>query len=742
MIRKSVFALSALIVATTLGAIGYWMLFSSFAPWDDEGYILLSAREHFARGALYDRTYSQYGPAFYGVMDAFQCALGAPVDHTSARFLTLAFWLGASGLSASLVWRGTASRSLSLFTLPATFLYLYFIIDEPFHPGSSIFFLLAASLAVITRQLAAGKIAAAAAVAGGTAAFLFLTKINVGALYLSAVTGWAILHAPSKPKRGIVGPAVAGLFILLAGALMYVLLNQSWVQIYLAVFSGGALALVITMKSEPLVERREAGCFLAAGLAVGAPLLTFIWLRGTSWAHLLDGVLLGPLDHASHYSYPVDWRPGTLLVTGLSLTLAIAHPWICRRFSNESGDRLIVFLRLVLMAALLTGFAVLMNLRAVGAIFSYVAPLIWIWVIPLTTVRLPPSAHTSRGLLATILLLQYLQAYPVGGSQESWGTFLFIPLAALGMGEVRLWLACRHSADGPLIARWSVIRVAIMIVVIAKVGFTAVVTQRKYAAGSALNLPGATRLHLPESQAASYRILALNAAVHADTLFSLPGLFSFNLWTDLPTPTPKNTTIWFSLLDTEEQKDIIRVLAQTPRACLIVHHGLIAQMQANPLPLEGELWDYIHQNFRTTFQSDSLAFWVHKGRAIAPFNVATVSHRTQPDPTRHLADTQLEFCLVHDGTPIAAIEMRTGLPHQPATYTLNATNAEASISAITSSGQMLAAPVKVDWPLRRSGLLRVFIRFDANDRNLLPDSTLLYLKNQQGEKLGEIKIGQ
>jgi hypothetical protein len=59
MIRKSVFALSALIVATTLGAIGYWMLFSSFAPWDDEGYILLSAREHFARGALYDRTYSQ-----------------------------------------------------------------------------------------------------------------------------------------------------------------------------------------------------------------------------------------------------------------------------------------------------------------------------------------------------------------------------------------------------------------------------------------------------------------------------------------------------------------------------------------------------------------------------------------------------------------------------------------------------------------------------------------------------------
>lgn len=86
--------------------------------------------------------------------------------------------------------------------------------------------------------------------------------------------------------------------------------------------------------------------------------------------------------------------------------------------------------------------------------------------------------------------------------------------------------------------------------------------------------------------------------------------------------------------------------------------------------------------------------------------------------------------------------MRTGLPHQPATYTLNATNAEASISAITSSGQMLAAPVKVDWPLRRSGLLRVFIRFDANDRNLLPDSTLLYLKNQRGEKLGEIKIGQ
>ena len=91
----------------------------------------------------------------------------------------------------------------------------------------------------------------------------------------------------------------------------------------------------------------------------------------------------------------------------------------------------------IMVLALLTAIALLMNFRVVGAVFSFVAPLIWTWVMPLHGAQSSRPTQACRGLLATLLLLQYLHAYPVGGSQESWGTFLFIPLAALGLGEVR-----------------------------------------------------------------------------------------------------------------------------------------------------------------------------------------------------------------------------------------------------------------------------------------------------------------
>src|SRR4051812_7693943 len=156
MLRRPGTALAFLIVTAGLGALGFWLLFSNFATYDDEGYILLSAREYLAHGRLYDGVYSQYGPAFYVFTEIVQRIAG-PVDHTLARLLTLAFWLGAAGSCAALVLRQTDSRRLALFTLSATFLYLYFLPDEPFHPGGLIVFVLALSLWLQDRAIEAGR---------------------------------------------------------------------------------------------------------------------------------------------------------------------------------------------------------------------------------------------------------------------------------------------------------------------------------------------------------------------------------------------------------------------------------------------------------------------------------------------------------------------------------------------------------------------------------------------------------
>ena len=743
MIKKIGFPPAAAFLVTILAATGYWMLFSSFAVYDDEGYILLSARDYFVQGHLYETVYSQYGPAFYALWDVLQHLANAPADHNWARLTTLAFWIGTAGAGAVMVWRQTNSRSLSLFTLAATFLFLYFITDEPFHPGSLICFVLGASVCVTARLISSRRLSTAAAVAGSTGAFLLLTKINVGVFYLAAVVGWAGVYSISARIRRLSGPGVVAGFCVLAVALMHTLVKEAWVQIYLVLFACGTLSLAVALKGEALLARKQIGSFLVACVALGLAIPAFIWLRGTSLAGLFEGVVLGPLRHPGNYSYPVDWRPGSLPVAVLSVVLAVSYPWVCRRFSKEAGDRLIVSLRMIAGAALLVGFALLINFRAVGAIFSFVAPLVWIWVVPLSKAPLTPEARAGRGLLALILLLQYLHAYPVGGSQESWGVFLFVPLVALGLGDVRRWLALRSGeARTAAFRSWPVIASLVMIVLIAKVGWTAQAAYRHYAAGSPLKLPGAARLHLPDIQAASYRIFTLNAVVHGDMLFSLPGMFSFNVWTGLPTPTDKNTTLWFSLLNATEQQEIIDALENKPRAVLIVQESLLELMQANNLPMRGPLWDYIHRNFNAAFRSNGFAFWVHNGRSVSPFNLATVSIRRSPDSAGQIHDTLLSFNLVHDGAPIAAIAVRSGDDGRENPLVLDGKNSLVTVTPINTAGQSMGQPAPATWPLTHKGLIRVDVYSDLDSHSFSPSDTLLRLRGPHSENLGEMMIAQ
>jgi hypothetical protein len=740
MIRKTGFVLAAASLLVGLAAIGYWMLFSNLALYDDEGYILISAREYFAHGGLYEFVYSQYGPAFFVLADGFQHLTGSPLDHTSARLLTLGLWLGAAGCCAALVQRQTASRALAGFTLTATFLYLYFITDEPFHPGSLIIFVLALSVWVITELIDRGRLAGAVAVAGGTGALLVLTKINVGVFYIAGLGAWAVLQTVAPRVRRTAGILVVVTLVLLAGALMHTLWRESWVQVYLVLFATGALTLVMALRPAALLKARHAALFIAVGASTALLILSAVWLRGTSFAGLVDGVLLGPLRHPGNYSYPVDWRPGSLALAGVSLLLAVAHPWIRRRFSEDAADRMVIVLRWVQAAALLAGIALLMDFRAVGAIFSYVAPLIWIWVVPLHGAPNPRPTQACRGLLAFVLLLQYLHAYPIGGSQESWATFLFMPLVALGLGEIRTWSPVRPAGSTVSPRRWTVLVSVILSGCILKAGWTAVTVHQRYAARSDLGLPGAEKLHLPESLASAYRLLALNAAVHADQLFSLPGMFSFNLWTDLPTPTRKNTTLWFTLLNDGEQSAIIRSIERSSRPCLIVQESLVQLMQAGNVPIRGILCDYLQRHFTTAFRTEGFAFLVRNGRTIAPLGLAQLTERATPTSAQNQPDTQLSVCLASDGVPIAAIETCDLSAATTPTLTLNSANTSATLVAINSANQPMGTPGNASWPLRFNGLARLSLQFNRHGAALAPAGTVFHLQDAQGRVLGEVRI--
>lgn len=728
------------LLVVLLGAIGYWMLFSNFAVYDDEGYVLLSAREYLAHGRLYESVYTQYGPAFYAMADAFQRVLGAPVDHTSARWLTLGFWLGAALACGALVRQQTGGRLLAAFTAPATFLYLYFLPDEPFHPGAWIVFALSVSLWACGSLILRERWHSAAIVAGATGAILVLTKINVGLFHLVGVGGWALLHAQAAAIRRGARKLVGVLWVLFAVVLMQALVRESWVQTYLVIFAVGAFTLVAALPGAPIIGRRHAALFASSVVAVALAILGLVAARGTSLAGLIEGVLLGPLRHPTSYSYPVDWRPGALGLALASLGLAFALPALRRRRGDEFVDRIIITCRLVQTAGLLIAIALLMQARVLGAVFTYVAPLIWLWVIPLYGARTPPSILLTRGLLGSVLLLQYLHAYPVGGSQVSWATFLFIPLVALGLDEVRQTWSLRTGTAGAARTRWPALTAALLGVTLVKVGTTAIAMHERHASRTPLGLPGAAALRLPETQATATRIIALNAAVHGDMLFSLPGMFSFNLWTGLPTPTARNTTLWFTLLNAAEQQEIISALTQNERPCVIVQESLIELMQAGKVPIAGPLRDYLAANFAPAFRVEGFAFHVRKDRVIAPVNVARLE--LDAPTTDGTPDTQLDFSLVSDGTPIATIELRDVGENPNPTQILDTGNTTVTMAAIDRAGRSASALAAVSWPVTARGLVHVSLRFRRQNAKVPPLTTVLSLKSAAGDPLGDVRIAE
>ena len=723
-----------------LAATGYWMLFSYFPGYDDEGYILLSTRAYHAHGGLYDLVYSQYGPAFYFFGDIFQSLLGSPVNHTSARLLTLALWLGTAGACAGLVRQQTGTRSLPLFTFAGTFLYLHFVPGEPFHPGTWIIFILALSLWILTTLISADRWATAAVVAGATGAILLLTKINVGVFYVVAVGAWTLLQAVPDRARRTTAILVGLALVAFAAALMNALWRETWIQVYLALFVVATIGLMSALRGESATKLKHAGFFAVAGGSVALVILALIWLRGTSVAGLLEGVLLAPLRHPSSYSFAVNWRAGSLLAAGSSLLVLLVLTWIRRRLPIATANAVVVALRLALAAALLTGLALLINFRVIGAVFSFMAPLIWVWVIPLEGVALPSTARLSRGLIATVLLLQFLHAYPVGGSQESWGSFLFIPLVALGLDEVRRWDLARKTDPALASRRWLAFTTIIVAVLTVKVAWTERSTHRNYAAFSELGLPGTGQLRLPEPTRTAYRILSLNAAVHADLLFSLPGMYSFNLWTGLPTPTGKNATLWFTLLSDGEQCAIIEAIDRSRRPCIIVQESLIAMMQEARVPIQGVLRDYLFREFLPVFNVEGFVFLVRKGRVIAPLNIAQLSSLPQSAAAAH--DTQLDFRLASDGTPIAGIEARDLVDPPSSSLILDGVNAQVTAFPIDSFDHMTGPPANAPWPLRVRGLVHFSVRFNRASAGLLPSTTAFYLKGIDGKTLGEARISE
>lgn len=716
-------AVGALLALTALR-----LLMSTYMMYDDEGYVLYSLHNFSLHGGLYDRVFSQYGPFYYVLLDGLH-RLGWAITNTGARQLNFFEWLGACAFCAAIAWQATRRTLAAAAALALSFIYLWPMISEPSHPGGFICLVVALAGYAGTRIFERPRSVMAAL--GAAAAALLLTKINVGIFLVAGVGAWWALHARIPLSRRATWIALGVLMTLMTAVLMKALITESWVLTYLLVVSASAWAVLLAGRSTPkdrLAPSTGGWAFGALGVVAFATAAAVL-SRGTTPRGLLDGVILDPLRMPLDYTGPVIWRMGAPAFAVVSLALAAVFP----KFSERMRFWIIVAGRVASGAVFLLAWASLIDMNQHAFALSFGLASAWFFVAPL---RPDDASLPLRLWLALLLVPGSLHAYPVAGSQISWGTFLWVPLAVIG-----LWNAIDAMRERltprikPALA--AIALVAAGLVVVRVVSFASMARARA-SKGEPLGLPGAESLVLPENFTSTLHVLTENADAHANVLFSLPGMYSFNLWTGVPTPTMQDATHWFTLLSAAKQAEIGRVLTRSPRACVIVQRSVYDFLRKRHIKTESPLTRLIKREFMPAFSLGTYEFWVHRGRAIAELGTARIFEGTDPNAPRYRLSLTLAARDIHD---VAGVEFRLFNAASSKPVRLwNGSNAVAYLTRLTLAGEPAGPAREVRFPFSATGLVRLDLLMNTYPQHVLADNCILYLVDRHDRRLAEARF--
>jgi hypothetical protein len=572
------------------------------------------------------------------------------------------------------------------------------------------------------------------------AALLFLTKINIGVLFIAGA-GVAALRYTAWPEcwrrpAGIL--ATVGLLTVPWG-LMGKRLDTPWVLIFAVQFTAAAAGLlwvtppaVLGRRIPPRTWLVALGVFTAALLLVSAAVC---W-RGTSLSALVQAVLVDPLRHPASFMIGFTWSPAVWPVAVACWLATGWAGWQLRRDGELSQPvrNAVIALRIGAVVAFIVTAESWLTIFGVGHFIVFCLPLLPVFLVPLgRRPELDTGVAGARIWVACLALPQVLHAYPVAGSQMGWGTFLLLPVMVAGMHDT--WQSLAGSLPG--IRRW-LPRAAWSLLVL--VGFAQVALLlntgwTRYQSAKPFGLPGANDIRAGDTARLILRIFTLNAEVHADALFSRPGMYSYNIWSGVPTPTSRNATHWFWLLDGAAQGDIINRLRQFPRTAIITSEGLDDFLEKIHVSMKGPLQSFIQEHYRPLLSIGDYYFLVPKSSRAVPFAQFEVLVSTGAPESKAVANL-LQANVVLDGRP-ASVQLQNILAPWAVLEDYTPPKAHVFLEPITPQGESVGAAIELPMARPVKGLFRVKVYTDRTPKLGHPRDLELVVLDANGAVLSE-----
>jgi hypothetical protein len=567
-----ILASATLLFLLTAGVYAFTVIFTKFSFYDDQGFIMITVQGYLSGHALYDSVFSVYGPVYYFYEWLIHTVTTLPVNHNVTGILCLVHWLSAAVILALAGVRLTRSVLFGFFVFMQAAVHLINLSGEPGHPQELVVLLLAlASLVAaggVQRRIELASLAAIGA------ALMFM-KINVGAFYaMSIFLVFVCCNPPFRAPRAL-SWCVLTLCALLPFLLMRPRLEDPLVRDYawrtfVTVFAVGVLAINFTAQ-DGKGHLRWLDASAAFG-AVSAAILGVLLLTGTSLTAMWDCLVAIPAKNAAHWSIPLmaisgaptdsAWPAAASLVVAL-LTL-LSRKWIGR------APFVIPALKAIYGIA---GSFLLVQKPTLQLYF--LLPWIWLGLLPAKEAHSNTFGHFARTFICMLAAWQGLQAYPMGGPQCAYSTFLAILVYSLCLHDALALLAgsafARRHLHGVSL-RTGVLLQTMFLASLFYIFFTdwcqPLSRWRYYVSGTPLEPRGANLIRLSSWQAEGYGALTRYLQAESDTFLTVPGFNSLHFWTGTPPPTYFNVFERVCLGE-REQKLIIEALRKAKRPLIV-----------------------------------------------------------------------------------------------------------------------------------------------------------------------------
>jgi hypothetical protein len=572
-----------LLILMTLLALPYvWSsTFSGFWWFDDEGTLLVSIRAFIEGHRMYDEIYSLYGPLFNLFYGLLYGPLHFPANHVAGRLLAMSLWLAWTAGFAFLSFLLSRSRVSMLLCFILTVRLLSLLMASAGHPQELCLVLISVTL-LMTCWLEENQKSITLVGIGAATAALTLIKINVGIFIGLPLLIVLLRNSSNQILSMILAPLAIVCLIILPIAVQSLLFSFPWVRTYcLFCFLGvGATGLVyLDTARTPLMQTRS-WVILGASCGVTALLIVIaMMLAGSSAFGILNAVVLQNAAFVRNWYIPIYVGATGIFSATLSLLAAGAYcvSGTQPKLRPYRKHAILVMQSIFVLAGLWFCFR-----NSPFQVMKYLAPFCWLLLTSLDADAAP--FRMARSVTALIGATMLLYAFPVAGQQVNVvAVFPLVVLAVLSRDVASALSGQWYLERVPLLS-WMPAGMTALALVMG--GFATVGAVGTYLTGVELSLPGTSFIRVDRQRAEDLQWVSSQLS-RCSASYSVPGLYSFSLWTGEALPTTLNVNAELNFLSPKQQEAIVNALSREANLCLVYNPGFLkafdrGQAAANP----------------------------------------------------------------------------------------------------------------------------------------------------------------